>query len=305
MSLLKLIRWKNLLMIALVQILIKYCLFEPFGATITLNGFGLFLLILSTVFIAAAGYIINDINDVGTDQINHDKNVVATKKISEKNAYNLFIIFNLTGVALGFYLSYLVGRNGFFAIFVISSALLYLYATYLKQTMLIGNIIVALLVALSLLIVGIFDLIPVVTEMNRASQITFFEILVDYSIFAFIMTILREIAKDLQDIEGDHNAGMNTLPVALGRARATKVLFVLNILATLVVVYYLITYVYKQQWLIYYFALLVIAPLIFTAIKSFSAETKKDYQQLSLVYKLIMLTGILSMAIYPFVILEA
>lgn len=305
MSLLKLIRWKNLLMIALVQILIKYCLFEPFGATITLNGFGLFLLILSTVFIAAAGYIINDINDVGTDQINHDQNVVATKKISEKNAYNLFIIFNLTGVALGFYLSYLVGRNGFFAIFVISSALLYLYATYLKQTMLIGNIIVALLVALSLLIVGIFDLIPVVTEMNRASQITFFEILVDYSIFAFIMTILREIAKDLQDIEGDHNAGMNTLPVAIGRARATKVLFVLNILATLVVVYYLITYVYKQQWLIYYFALLVIAPLIFTAIKSFSAETKKDYQQLSLVYKLIMLTGILSMAIYPFVILEA
>ncbi|WP_455170052.1 geranylgeranylglycerol-phosphate geranylgeranyltransferase, partial [Aegicerativicinus sediminis] len=221
MSLLKLIRWKNLLMIALVQILIKYCLFEPFGATITLNGFGLFLLILSTVFIAAAGYIINDINDVGTDQINHDQNVVATKKISEKNAYNLFIIFNLTGVALGFYLSYLVGRNGFFAIFVISSALLYLYATYLKQTMLIGNIIVALLVALSLLIVGIFDLIPVVTEMNRASQITFFEILVDYSIFAFIMTILREIAKDLQDIEGDHNAGMNTLPVAIGRARAT------------------------------------------------------------------------------------
>ena len=304
MALLKLIRWKNLLMIALVQVLIKYCLFEPFGATITLNSFGLFLLILSTIFIAAAGYIINDINDVGTDEINHNKSVIANNIISEKNAYNLFIIFNLTGVALGFYLSYLVGKNGFFAIFVISSALLYLYATYLKQTLLIGNIVVALLVSLSLLIVGIFDLIPVVTELNRKTQITFFEILTDYAIFAFIMTILREIAKDLEDIEGDHNAGMNTLPIAIGRSRATKSLFVLNILAVLGVIYYMVTYVYKQEWLIYYFALLVVAPLIFTAIKTYSAETKKDYKKLSLLYKVIMLMGILSMAVYPFVILE-
>ena len=172
-SFLTLIRWKNLILIALVQLLIKYALFEPFDVAITLNGLGFSLLILTTLCLAAAGNIINDIYDVDTDLVNKPEQVVVGKTISEKAAYNLFFAFNIIGVGVGFYLAHAIGKSPFFAIFVIISASLYIYASYLKQMPLIGNIVISALVALSLIIVGVFELIPAIIESNKATQFTF------------------------------------------------------------------------------------------------------------------------------------
>ncbi len=116
MKYLNLIRWKNLLIIALVQILIKYALFLPFNIDITLNWFGFTLLVLSTLCIAAAGYVINDVYDVETDLVNRPDKVIVGKSVSEKTANNLFIILNVIGVLIGFYLSHLVGKSGFLAL---------------------------------------------------------------------------------------------------------------------------------------------------------------------------------------------
>ncbi|MGB5417294.1 UbiA family prenyltransferase, partial [Algibacter sp.] len=172
-------------MIALVQLLIKYALLEPFGVQTSLDGFGISLLIIATLCIAAAGNIINDIYDVETDLINRPNKVIIGKSISEKTAYNLFIVFNLIGVGVGFYISHRVGKAPFFSLFVMISVLLYVYATYLKRTLLIGNIVISLLVALSVIIVGVFELIPAMTASNQAIQTTFFEVILDYAIFAF------------------------------------------------------------------------------------------------------------------------
>ena len=299
---LNLIRWKNLLIIALVQVLIKYALFLPFKIDITLNWFGFTLLVLSTLCIAAAGYVINDVYDVETDLVNRPNKVIVGKSVSEKTANNLFIILNVIGVLIGFYLSHLVGKSGFFALFVIISALLYVYASYLKQTLLIGNIVVSVLVALSLIIVGIFELLPVITPQNQATQLTMFKVLFDYALFAFIINLVREITKDIQDIDGDHKSGMNTLPIVIGRDRAKNVLFVLSLVPILAVVYYLSTYLYKQSIAVIYFLVLVIAPLILVSIKIFSSKTKKDYQFISNLLKIVMLTGMLSMLLYPIIL---
>ena len=299
---LNLIRWKNLLIIALVQVLIKYALFLPFKIDITLNWFGFTLLVLSTLCIAAAGYVINDVYDVETDLVNRPDKVIVGKSVSEKTANNLFIILNVIGVLIGFYLSHLVGKSGFFALFVIISALLYVYASYLKQTLLIGNIVVSVLVALSLIIVGIFELLPVITPQNQATQLTMFKVLFDYALFAFIINLVREITKDIQDIDGDHKSGMNTLPIVIGRDRAKNVLFVLSLVPILAVVYYLSTYLYKQTIAVIYFLVLVIAPLILVSIKIFSSKTKKDYQFISNLLKIVMLTGMLSMLLYPIIL---
>ena len=137
-------------MIALVQLFIKYALLEPFGVQTSLDPFGITLLILATICIAAAGNIINDIYDIETDIVNKPNTIIIDKSISEKIAYNLFIILNLIGVGVGFYLSHLVGRAAFFSIFVIISILLYVYASYLKCTLLVGNIVISMLVALRL-----------------------------------------------------------------------------------------------------------------------------------------------------------
>lgn len=291
-------------MIALVQLLIKYALFEPFNAAIMFNWFGITLLILSTLFLAAGGNIINDIYDVETDLVNRPEKVIVGKKVSEKTAYNLFITFNVLGILIGFYLSHLVGRSGFFALFVIISALLYVYATYLKQTLLIGNIVVSILVAMSILIVGLFELLPAITTQNQPTQLFFFKILLDYALFAFFINLVREIAKDMEDIDGDYKAGMNTLPIAIGRERASKVLFALTLLPLFGVVYYMMTYMYKQPYAVGYFLMFVVAPLLYVSIKSFSAKTKKDYHHISIILKLVMLFGMLSLLLYKFILIK-
>lgn len=303
MSILSLIRWKNLLMIAAIQILLKYALLQPFNVGITLNWFGFSLLVLASLCIAAGGYIINDINDIETDSINSPHKVLVGTEISEKNAYSLFFVFNIVGVILGFYLSHLVGKSGFFAIFVVISILLYLYATYLKQIPIVGNLLISGLVAFSIIIVGLFEIFPAITESNLQTQQTFFKIILDYAGFAFLLNFAREVAKDLEDFEGDNDTGINTLAVSVGKARATKVLFFLILLPIVAITYYVLTYLYKQQLAVFYFLILIIAPLIYTAIKSFGAKTKKQYGQISLMLKLIMISGMLSLLIFKYILL--
>lgn len=302
MYILNLIRYKNLLMLVIVQLLIKYALFEPFGVDTALNTFQFTLLTLATLCIAAAGNIINDIYDVETDLINKPNKVIVGKRISEATAYNFFIVLNVIGVALGFYLSHLVGKPAFFVIFVIISALLYLYASYLKQTLLIGNIVISILVALSLIIVGVFDLIPAITSQNQSAQLTFFKIVADYALFAFIINFIREIVKDIEDVDGDHKAKMNTLPIAIGRNRAVKIVFVLSLIPLFSIVYYAITYLYKQPVAIGYFAIFIIGPLLYVSIKLFSAEHKKEFNHISNILKIIMLFGMLSLLLYTFIL---
>ncbi len=299
-SILNLIRWKNLLIIALVQVLIKYALFEPFNIDITLNGFGFSLLVISTLCIAAAGNIINDIYDIDTDLINKPNKVIVSKSISEPKAFNLFLLLTILGVCIGFYLSNLINKTGFSAIFIFTSALLYVYTTSLKQTILIGNIIVSVLIAMSIIIVGLFDLLPAITPENQHTQLTMFKILLNYALFAFMINLLREIIKDIEDIEGDTKAVMRSLPIVIGKNRTTKVLFGLSFIPLIAVVYYVVTYLYNHQIAVGYFLLFVIAPLLYFTIKIFSAKTTKELHHLSNVLKLIMLFGVLSLLLYKY-----
>ena len=291
-------------MIVMMQCLIKYGLFQPFGVSMSLNTFHFFLLIISTLCIAAAGYVINDIYDVETDFINKPDRIIIGKTISEKTAYNLFIILNVMGVGIGFYLSYAIGKSELFALFVIISALLYVYASYLKQTFLIGNIVISVLVGLSILIVGIFELIPSMTPENQGIQLAFFRILLDYAIFAFIINFVREITKDIEDKDGDYKSGMHTLPIVIGRESASKVLFVLSFIPLLAVIYYLNQNLYKQPVAIIYYLIFIIAPLLYTCILIFNAKTKKDFHAISQLLKLVMLFGMLSILLYKFMLLS-
>ena len=297
-----LIRWKNLLLIVLVQVLVKYALFESFNIELTLSTIQFILLVLSTICIAAAGNIINDIYDVEIDLVNKPERVIVGKNISEKNALNLFIILNVLGVGLGFYISNSIDRSGFAVIFVLISALLYIYASYLKQTLLIGNIVISILVTLSILIVVIFDLISSITILNRALYLDIFKITFNYAVFAFMINLLREIIKDIEDINGDYKAQMKTLPILIGRDRTTIFAFAFSFIPLIAVVHYIISYLYNNILAVIYFLLFVVGPMLYFTIKVYSAEQKKDYQHLSKVLKLIMLFGVLSLLLYPLVL---
>ena len=301
-SFLNLIRWQNILLIILVQILIKFALFNAFEVTTALSYINFGLLVLSSCFIAAAGNIINDIYDVDIDKINKPEKVIVGNLISEKRVFTLFIIFNVIGVGLGFFISSQIGKPEFAALFVIISALLYIYSSYLKQFILIGNLLISVLVSMSILIIGIFDLIPVLSMKDRLIQGLFFDIIKDYALLAFILTLIREIVKDIIDIDGDFNQGMKTLPIVIGRYRSGKIVFVLTLVPLFLVTYYIINYLYKMPIAVVYFIVLILAPLLFVCIKSFDAESKKDYLFISNLLKITMFFGALSLLLYPLIL---
>jgi 4-hydroxybenzoate polyprenyltransferase len=299
---LRLIRYQNLLILILIQTLIRYGLFIPFGADLALSDFLFSLLVIATVCIAAAGNIINDIYDVNIDKINKPEKVIINTKITEKNANYLFIIFNIIGVSLGFYISNQIEKPEFSGFFIVISALLYLYATFLKSIPIIGNVIISGLVAFSLIIVGIFDLFPTINFLNQEYQSFIFGILLNYSFFAFYINLMREIVKDIEDIDGDKNGEIKTLPIILGRKRTSYIVFGMSVFAMFGTVYYIYIHLYNHTYAVIYFLLFILAPLLFFSIKIWDASNKSDYSYLSKFLKIIMLFGICSILLYTFVI---
>jgi len=299
---LNLIRYQNLIIIALVQVFIRFGLFIPLDANITLNNFEFSILVIATLCIAAAGNIINDIYDVKIDLINKPEKVIVGKSISEKTAYNLFIIFNILGVGLGFYLANRIGEESFSGFFIVTSALLYLYSSFLKSMLLIGNIITSILVAFSLLIVGLFDLFPAINFINQDYQSLVFRIVLTYAFFAFYINLMREIVKDIEDIDGDINGELNTLPIAIGRKRASYIVFGMGVLSLFISIYYTYIYLYNYTIAVVYALLFILTPLGYFCMKIWDAKTKSDYAFLSKLLKIIMILGMSSILLYKFVI---
>ncbi|CAM4159905.1 geranylgeranylglycerol-phosphate geranylgeranyltransferase [Flavobacterium antarcticum] len=305
MAFLKLVRYQNLLLLVFMQLLFRYGFLNLQNIALALTDFQFCILVLSTVCIAAAGYVINNIFDQETDVINNKQVVVGTN-ISETMAYNIYIALNVLGVGSGFYLSNVIGKPGFALLFIVVSGTLYLYASSLKQSLLIGNLIVAILTAVSVIIVGLFDLFPIITPENQIHLGILFKIILDYALFAFLINFIREIIKDLEDVKGDYNLGMNTLPIALGVERTSRIVLLATGLITVYLFYYIYIYYFENDLYIstLYSLLTVIAPLLFFCIKLNNAKSSKDFKNLSLILKIVLLFGIISIAVNTFNILQ-
>jgi 4-hydroxybenzoate polyprenyltransferase len=269
-GLIKLTRFWNLIIIALAQYFTAAFLiaFEK------IYDWRLFLLSASTTIIAAAGYIINDYYDVKIDLINKPERVVIGKEVARRYALLFHSALSFIGVAIGFSLNWKIGVINFFSAF-----LLWWYSNDLKRQPFIGNFVVALLTGLSIFLITILYQMP--------------EPLVGiYSIFAFVMTLIREIVKDMEDLKGDDTFGCKTLPIVWGN-RKTK-FFIYFLMAFLFASVVYINELFQQLPLLYFVAFLF-APLLFLFTRLVRADTKKDFYYLSQWCKVIMLLGIASM----------
>lgn len=294
---LKLIRFQNLLILALMQLLFRYVFFKFQNIPSALADWQYGLLVLSTILIAAGGYVINNVFDQNTDLINKPNHVIVGKTISETNAYNLYLGLTASGVAIGFYLSNVIEKPGFASIFILVAAALYLYATSLKQMLVIGNIIIALLLSFSVVIIGIFDLFPTIHEGNQQQMGVVFSILLDYALFTFFLNFMREIVKDLEDVDGDYNEGMNTLPIVIGKSRTAKIVFGISFIPIIFMLYYINKYLLELVFTTVYLLLFVVGPLLYFAVKIWTAKSKKEFHMLSLLLKCILLFGVLSIVV--------
>lgn len=303
MHFLRLIRYQNLLLLALMQLIFHYGFLQKqissLAPELALNDWQFLLLVLSTICIAGGGYLINDVFDKNIDRINKPERVIIDKHISEATAYNFYIVLNVIGVGIGFYLSNYIEKPSFSTIFILIAATLYLYAMSLKKSLLVGNILIAAMLAISVLIVGIFDLLPIITKENQLSLGNLFKIIIDYAVFAFLINLIREIIKDIEDIEGDMDSGSKSLPIVVGIKKTKMLLSVLLIISIVLLGWYSYMYFFKNDLhiVLLYMLALVLSPLVYVVIRLWEAKQKEDFTHLSLVLKAIILFGILSLLV--------
>ncbi len=297
MDFLKLIRYKNLLMVLLTMILTKYALIKSFLKETYLSHLDFTLLALSVVLITAGGYIINDIFDVEADKINKPNTIFIDVTISKKNAWKTYYLLTLLGLIFGVYLSFnkQLPYHSFYFLFTIIG--LYFYSKNLKRKVLLGNLLVSILCVFVIYLVFSYDF----RIDNNDDEL--FAIRIDiifvftYIIFSFLTTFIREIIKDIEDINGDLKLKAKTLPIVIGRKRAAKVAFFCS---SLLLFFLIIVIQFLQDN--YLFLVFGIVFLIFPTInfmsKLWTAKTKKDFSKLSNLMKVIMLFGILSMLLF-------
>ncbi len=243
----------------------------------TFTDIRLFVLSLSSVLIAAAGYIINDYYDVKIDLINKPHRVVVGKILKRRVAMVAHTILNFTGIALGFLLSLEIGIINF-----TTALILWLYSNQLKRIALVGNITVATLTALSIYVINVLY-----QEVNY--------LVIAYALFAFAFTLIREIVKDMEDVKGDLTFGCRTFPVVYGIRKTKYLLYGISTAFLMGLTAMAYFFIGKEMAA---FCLLLIIPLCVLGYHLQRADTTRQFNLLSNYCKIIMLLGILSMVVY-------
>ena len=304
-SFLQLIRWPNLVFIVLTQALFRYFIL-PFAHDQrpgNMNGVKLteplfWLLVTASLTIAAAGYIINDYFDVNIDQVNKSSRVIIGKFINRRSAILSHAFLSLVGLVLSAYVGYKLHNVLIPALNFIAVNLLVFYSSTFKKKILIGNVIISLLTAWVILVLTLaeyrFRITPSDVAWQRVVKMSFI-----YAGFAFIISLIREVVKDLEDIEGDEKYGCRTMPIAWG-IPVSKVFIAVWVVVLAAVVAAIQIYVIQLGWWIaaLYSIVAIVLPLLWVLKKLYLAVTPADFHRISSVVKLIMLAGIISMLFF-------
>ncbi len=306
---LRLVRYKNLLIVAATQYLMRFAIMQPL---LSVNGFELqmgelqfFLLVMCTVLITAAGYVINDYFDTRTDMLNRPETVVVGRQIPRRVAIILHWILNFAALLLGFYLAFYVGVPLLGFVFVFVAGLLWIYSTTYNRQFLTGNLIIAFLTSMVPVMVVLFE-IPLLNreygEILRSYQTSFSFILAwvgSFGYFAFLTTLIRELIKDIEDFKGDVRQGRRSVPIVLG-IRNTKIIIgglILVVLISLGFLYYVylrVGFYGETDYLsLAWFVVLLLTPLALLFYRVINGVKKKDYTFAHRLAKLIMLSGLL------------
>ena len=300
---LKLIRWPNLLFIALTQILFFYCII-PFiykGQSPTPLPTGIFfLIILASICIAAAGYIINDYFDLNIDLINKPSKLIIEKDINRRWAIILHLCLSFTGFLISAYAGYRL-KNIYIPFFnLMAIAALWFYSTTFKKKLLIGNVVISILTAWVILVITTAEYkLDRPAEENSIIIPRLLKVSFLYAGFAFIISLIREVIKDMEDVQGDLKYGCETMPITWGMP-VSKVFSGVWLAVLVGSVAALQFYVLQLGWWFsaVYCVLLIVIPLLWILQQLYRAQVAADFHRLSSAVKLVMFTGIVSMVFF-------
>lgn len=232
------------------------------------------LVSLSAALIAAAGNIVNDIYDIETDKVSHPNRVLAQGLLSKKEAVFLYNFFNVIAIILASRISdYLI------VIVLFTIILLYVYSAYLKKLPLVGNIVIAFITGLAFIYGGFAADNP-----NGA---------IVPAVFAFLINLIREIVKDIQDIEGDSKLSFKTFPILYGIKKSKKIILLFTILLIGFTFYPFITQLYKIEYFL--IVMIFVNPLLVLSLKIlFDMKKENRYKIVSNILKINMILGLIA-----------
>lgn len=299
-----------MLIVGLTQGFVWASVINPMGRwselPVFLNGIHFFLLSLSTVFIAAAGYVINDYFDVRIDAINRPGKVIIERVISRRAAILWHSTFNVAGFLLAFYLGYRQGNYAVVVVQLLCTVLLWFYSTTFKRRFVIGNVIVALLTALTVLTLAVYEpaLYPHINfdlflHWKGRVLVNPFGVIMVYAYFAFMLTWMRELVKDMEDFKGDAEDGCVTMPIKIGLKRSVYFVFLLGIL-TIIPLFIAALKLCFGDWVlmgVYMLVCLVVPLVVWLGFLTRKAHSD-HYALASRWLKIIMLSGICSLLLY-------
>ncbi len=306
-SFFQLIRYPNLLFIALTQSLFYHRIILPYltkagQSEPLLQETDFLLLLVSSVLIAAAGYIINDYFDIQIDNVNKPERLIIGKLIKRRWAMLLHLVLSLAGLFLSAVVSMHLNNLLLLALNFLSVLMLLLYSSTFKKRLLIGNIIISVLTAW---VVGVLFIAEIrlndlaYMQLHQAALGSLYKVTLVYAGFAFIVSLIREVVKDMEDMEGDRRFGCKTMPISWG-IPSTKIfvavwIFVLVGLFAAIAFYALLN---SWPWPYYALSFAMIIQFSYMLKKLYYAQVTADYAKISTSLKLVMLIGILSMSFY-------
>ena len=298
---LRLVRFPNLVIVVLTQYLLQYTILMPeihrLGISPVLSDFPFFLLVLSTVLIAAGGYIVNDIEDVEIDKLNKPEHKrIVGRVFSLKTAWLAYHFCTVLGFIISLYLAFYVQNVVQLLIYPAAVGLLYAYSRWFKRQPLTGNLVVSFFCAFVAWVVFYAqNLSPVFssflkTPFLESAQLTF----IGYAVFAFLSTLFREIIKDIEDAEGDSAGNCRTLPIVLGIPKSKIVVTIVGIIFLFFIAYFSFILRGPHHLLkIIILNITVSLPVIYALFLLPKAKEKKDFTFLSRLAKGIMLSGLI------------
>lgn len=284
--------------------LFQFCVYYPLyaGRIPQKDSFRFVFIVIASVFIAAAGYIINDYFDINIDEVNKPQRMVVDKIIHRRWAIAWHFILSAIGVICTVIALPVLQKWYLILANMVCVSLLWLYSTNFKKNLLIGNIVIAVLTGWTILVV-FFSKISLSDAFGNEdlAEHKFFRIAFLYAGFAFISTLIREAIKDMEDREGDEKYGCRTMPIVWGM-NAAKVYVAVWLIALIAILVLVQVYVLQFRWWlpVMYSILLIILPLVYIFFNLFKANSAKDFHSLSNWTKLVMLTGIISMIFFYF-----
>lgn len=312
MALLRLIRWTNLLIVFGTQVLAWFCVIWPImrrsDGPWVLHPLPFLYIALSTVVIAAAGYIINDYFDIRIDAINRPEKVILEKQINRRDAIIMHSVLNAVGLLLAALVAIRAGHPEWLGLQLLCTVLLWFYSTHFKRQFVTGNVVVAVLTALTIVTLilyenGLHDFVvrPAFVPFKGTIIPNPVWVLGVYAGFAFLLTWMREIVKDMEDFKGDAEEGCITMPIRWGLKRSARFIQLLSVLAIVPLVVAGIRLV-QERWTalgIYTLVALVLPLLVWTLYLNTKATTA-HYATASRRLKIIMVLGIGSLLLYYF-----